>query len=264
MKKDIGRIDWRFKLLYAVAIIMVCCGHTNGGGLNLFADWFPYVGMHLALFVFSAGYFYKDSDEEKMGEWLLKKLKKLIIPLYLYNVAYAVIVVLLKKIGFDIGGDFTLYNLLIAPITDGHQFIYNLGGWFIIPFFLVETVNILFRKLLGRLGRVPEPVYFALSVAVGLLGNQLACMGYREGLWLILVRTLYFLPFYGLGIFYRRGLEKWERKIPNFWCFAILFSVKLLLTYGYGKVLGYTPSWCNDFTEGPLMPIVVGYLGIAM
>ncbi len=41
-------------------------------------------------------------------------------------------------------------------------------------------------------------------------------------------------------------------------------GVKLVLTYHYGKFLVYTPSWCNDFTEGPLMPIIVGNTGNSM
>ena len=53
------KIDYRFKILYAVAILMVVAGHCDGGGISLdFAQWFPYEGIHLALFTFCSGYFF--------------------------------------------------------------------------------------------------------------------------------------------------------------------------------------------------------------
>lgn len=60
MKKlHINETNYTFKILYCTGIILVVCGHCNNGGLNLFFDWFPPYGFHLALFVFSSGYFYK-------------------------------------------------------------------------------------------------------------------------------------------------------------------------------------------------------------
>lgn len=53
------QIDYRFKILYAVGMIMVVSGHAYGGGISIISDWFPYGGLHLALFVFCSGYFYK-------------------------------------------------------------------------------------------------------------------------------------------------------------------------------------------------------------
>ena len=60
-------IDYRFKLLYAVAMIMVVCDHAWGGGITFIREWFPYGGMHIALFVFCSGYFYKSSEELHYG-----------------------------------------------------------------------------------------------------------------------------------------------------------------------------------------------------
>ena len=57
------KIDYRFKILYALGMIMVVCGHCWGGGISLDGDWFPYGGTHLPLFMFCSGYFYKTSSE---------------------------------------------------------------------------------------------------------------------------------------------------------------------------------------------------------
>lgn len=258
------KIDYRFKILYAVGMVMVVCGHTYGGGISLASDWFPYAGFHLALFAFCSGYFYKRSSESHIGRYIIKKIKRLLLPLYSYTIVYGIIVQILKNKGFEIGGDLTLHNLLIMPITNGHQFIYNMGGWFIVPLFMIEVYNILFRKLIGVFNiNITEFYIFIMNLVIGITGNQLACIGYRNGWWLVLVRMLYFVPFYELGVFYKNKIERLDKQIPGIWYFTFIFTVKLIIICIYRKVPIYTASWCNDFTEGPIMPVIIGYLGIA-
>lgn len=258
-------IDYRFKILYAVGMIMVVCGHCWGGGVSfLVSDWFPYEGLHLALFVFCSGYFYKQSSEDNVKEYIVKKIKRLIVPFYLYTLVYGVFVQLLKLCGFTIGGAFTFENLIVAPITNGQQFIYNLGGWFIVPLFMVEIGNVLIRKLCCLVKKdISEWFFFLVNIVLGIAGNTLAYRGFYSGWWLVLVRMLYFVPFYGLGILYKNVLEKYD-KLPSFWYFAVLFLIRLGIMCVYGENLGYTPSWCDDFSEGPIMPVVIGFLGIAV
>ena len=258
-------IDYRFKILYAVAAAMVVCGHIPGGVISIISDWFPYFGFSLALFVFGSGYFYKRSNEETTVRYILEKAYKLLIPMYVYTLIYGLIVQVSRLAGFGMGGDFNLYNNLIAPVTDGHQYIYNMGGWFVVPLFMVETYNVLVRKISKPLcGNISEWFYFFISVALGIVGNYLASIGFHTGWWLVLVRMLYFVPFYSLGILYRSILEKYDRKIPNFWYFSVVFALKLAVVCYCGKMPLYTPSRCNDFTEGAAMPIIVGVLGIAL
>ena len=38
----------------------------------------------------------------------------------------------------------------------------------------------------------------------------------------------------------------------------------MAIILSFGKNPAYTPSWCNDFTDGPIMPIIIGLLGIAL
>lgn len=255
--------DYRFKLLYAVAMIMVVGGHCWGGGLALdFSGWFPYYELHLALFMFASGYFYKSTSESNVRAYIWKKTKRLIIPLYLYNLAYGILVHVLRRKGFHIGGDLSVQTLLIRPIMDGHQFIYNLGGWFVIPLFMIELYTVLLRRLC-RSARVPEWAYFAVNVCIGIIGNELAIKGHNTGWWLVLVRMLHFIPYHGAGIIYRRVLEKHERKIPCRYYFACILLMKLAIYLFYGFVPTYSPSWCNDFANHPILPIAVASLGIA-
>lgn len=256
------KIDYRFKLLYALAMFMIVSGHVGGGGISLLGDWFPYYGHHVAIFVFGSGYFYRKASEEHVGAYTLKKIKTLVIPLYLYTIVYGIIVQILHRYGFPMGDEFSVRNVFLMPVLTGHQFVYNLGAWFVAPFFMVQIFYVLVRKAVRKIN-IPEWMYFILFTGLGLGGNLLACRGYYEGWWLVLDRMLYFLIFYALGVFYRSTLEEYDRKIPNVWYFAFLFGMQLVIACIYGKIPVYTPSWCYDFTDGPFMPALLGYVGIA-
>lgn len=252
-------IDYRFKILYALGIIFVVAGHCKYGGVSLLYEWFPPYAFHLGLFVFASGYFYKSSVENEIGKYIIKKVKTLIIPLYLWNLFYGIVVTLLSFKGFTMGDEITIHNLLIQPITNGHQFSYNRGGWFVIPLFMVQVYNVLIRKIFKNIN---EYIYFIFNVFLGVFGVYIASKGYNFGWWLVLVRFLYFIPFYSLGILYKNKLEKYDNMMSIKY-FLIIIICELFIIYFYEHTPSYTPSWCNDFTEGPFLPFIVGFLGIA-
>ena len=256
-------VDYRIKLLYAIGISMVVLAHCRGGGIVLLFDWFPYGGLHVALFMFCSGYLYKDSAEEDVSGYILKKLKHLILPLYIYNLAYGLIAQFLHCFGFQIGGAFTLYNLFVAPLNDGHQFEWNLAGWFIVPLFMAQVFIVLFRKCLHLcLKKTSEYLCVLTCIVLGIIGNQLAIQGHNKGWELMVVRLLHLLPFFGFGVFYRRVLEPVTKKLSSWIVFAIVLVAKLMIVFRFGRMPDYTSSWCNDFIEGPVLPIVTGALGI--
>lgn len=266
MSSNSKAIDYRFKILYAVAMLMVVAGHSSGGGMSLsFGDWFPYSGLHLPLFAFGSGYFYKDQSENKVLSYIGGKVKSLIIPMYIYTFVYGFIAHLLHQIGFGIGKELSFRNLVIAPISDGHQFAYNMGGWFVVPLFMVQIAYVLLRKLLKRIkGDIPEYFFFIVTVTVGIVGNYyLGCHGPLEGRWLVIGRFVYFMPFYGLGVFYNRCLEKYDT-ISSLIYLPLLFTAKLAIIVHYGRASRYIVSWFRDFHDGPITPILAGFIGIAV
>jgi len=257
------RTDYRFKILYAVGIILVVSGHCYGGSISLFKEFFPPYLFHLALFAFSSGYFYKSESEEAVGAYIVKKLKRLIVPYYAWNLVYALLANILKFAGFTMGSSITLFNFFIMPITNGHQFIYNLAGWFVFPLFFIECANVILRRIIWFYkGHLKEPFFFTAYFLLGVLGILLANAGYRNGFWLALVRSLYLLPFFGMGIFYKRVLEKYDT-ISNIVYFSVVLFSQLLIIFLIGRVPAYTPSWCHDFVDGPIVPFLSGYLAIA-
>lgn len=251
-----------FVFLYAIGSILVVAGHCNNGGINLAFDLFPIYAFHLGLFMFCSGYFYKDKCEENVAKYVWKKFKRLIIPMYIWNFVYGFFVQLTKLKGFSLGKDITAYNLFVAPIINGHQFVYNTCFWFIPSLFLVEVITCCIRKILNKGNLINEYIFYAFYLALGVLGVYLSNKGFNKEWWLLLVRTLYFFPFYGLGILYKRKLEKFD-KLNNAVYFTIVILIQLIVIFIEGKRVKFTPSWCNDFTSNLLLPFIVGYLGIA-
>ena len=265
MQKSIEKreVDYRFKILYALAIIMVLTGHSKGGGISLMFDWFPVQPVHLCIFMFASGYFYKQESEENVCAYIWKKVKRLIIPMYIYNLAYGILGQIISINGPKIAGKITWEALLIFPITSGQHFGYNLGGWFIVPLFMVELSNVLIRSVAKKLQiRIPEWLYFVVTVILGMGGVYLASIGYNNSWWRVLVRWLFFLPFYYGGIFYKKILE-YHDTLPGGTYFSIIFALKLVVAVWLGKMPSYTPALCNDFVDGVIAPFIVCALGVA-
>lgn len=258
-----NKIDYRFKFLYLIGIVSIIISHCGPGGIDLLYNWFPFNSFFLALFAFTSGYFFRESKTEHTMQYIVYKFKKLIVPLYLYNLFYGFLVAFLRQFGFTIGGDFTLYNLFIEPLKTGHQFGYNLPCWFVVPLFLIEVFYIVFYKLLKMLPvKINDYVLFIFELVLGLIGICLAKCGYYANWGLVLTRFLYFVPFYGLGILYKSRLEKWD-KVPNILYFSFIFIVQLFIITIYGAPVSYSIVWCDNFTHNIFMPFIIGIIGIA-
>ena len=133
-----GGVDYRFRLLYALGMIFIVSGHCSGGGVSLFYDWFPPYAFHLGLFAFCSGYFYRDENGADLGAYALRKAKTLLLPMYLWNLFYALLLVVLRRFGFDIGLPPSFATLVTMPLYEGSQFELNMGAWFVVPLFLCQ------------------------------------------------------------------------------------------------------------------------------
>lgn len=258
------KVNYQFKLLYAIGMVLVVANHCGNGGVSLFYEFFPAYSFHVGLFVFSSGYFYKECSEDNIGKYIIRKIKKLIIPLYLWNFVYALFAQVMSTRGFSFGTGVTINKLFILPITDGHQYVYNLCTWFLVPLFLVEVFNVLYRKLIvpSKISaKYREYLYIAGALALGMLGIWLATEGYNTGWWLVLTRTLHLIPFYCGGFFYQKILED-KDTLPNSIYFALVIGIQLMIIIYKGGTLTYSQAW-SGFREFAAWPYVVGFLAIA-
>jgi len=142
------QIDYRFKILYFIGIMSVIVEHLHHlSSIDFdFQGWFHYSSYHMPLFMFGAGYFFKQKNLNYMTKYICNKFKKLILPIYIYNLFYGFYSQLLKKFKFKYIRDFSFKIIFLEPLI-GLGFKNIAPSWFSATLFYVEVYNILKRKL---------------------------------------------------------------------------------------------------------------------
>lgn len=284
-----------FGILSALTIIMVVAGHC-GYHIMTVGELFPYYSFHVPLFMFISGYFYKDSEEAAPFTYLKKKVRRLLVPYFIWNVIYGLIAWAMRGAGFTMGEGISLRTLFVQPFLHGYQFIYNYAAWFVPALFLIELMNILARMLLRRVIRgvcrlrgrgadrpsgrsaggtkeagaalsmaaedsIVEWVMLAGSLVVGITVVWLAIGGHVWGNYKAPGRILFLFPCFQMGQFYRKKLEKHDTA-GNVAYFAVLIGLQVILSVGLGG-LAFSSVWCTGFANGPVIPYVTIVSGIA-
>ncbi len=250
----------QFRILYFLGICLIIAGHCDGLSIPLFQKWFPNYSFHIGLFVFCSGYFFINNKNKRILKFVKKITKKFLIPLYTWNLIYGIIITILHQYGIKFGVALDWKSLLIMPLYDGHQFVFNLSSWFIIPLYFLQLINIFVIKILKKKDCYYY-INFIVSTIIGFIGLDFSIKGYNTGFFLFLVRLAYFAPFFALGMLYKNNLEKYD-KLNNLKYFAILFFISLIVILHYGGEKAYTPSLGNDF-DNFYRPFIAGFLGIA-
>lgn len=139
-----------FGLLAGLAIVMVVAGHL-GYEIMTVGGLFPYYSFHVPLFLFISGYFYGENAEEHPAAYMKKKIVRLLLPYFIWNLVYGLLAWLLRTKGFTMGEEIGIRTLFLAPFLHGYQFIYNYAAWFVPVLFVIEMMNLFMRILMKRL-----------------------------------------------------------------------------------------------------------------
>lgn len=231
------------RALYFIAIVFVVDGHTSLADMFDMESLFRYYSFHLMLFAFGSGYFF--SRRASWMDDLAHRAKRMLLPMYLWNAVYGVGATLLRRFGgFELGEPLSAYTLLIAPLVDGEQFVYNLGSWFIFPLFLCQTLYALLDRATARL-RGGDYLAFACCLLAGGVVTQLTYEQQNAALPLFLNRTLILLPGYAFGVLYRRRLERLDT-LPTVPYLTVIVVLRALLCARYDN-LAYLLSNCTYF-----------------
>lgn len=260
------------KMLYlsALAMILVVLGHLQGTGATFltFDRLFDYYAVHLPLFLFVSGYFFKEDYERRIDIFLLKKAKSLLIPFFCCNLFFLLLQTFLRRFGFTIGDGFSFYNFLIRPWLSTQPLTLAIPSWYLIAYFLSCVYYVLFRKLFSfflRKKAVKEYALLFFFLALGALcvllnkrfaANETPTVYLRSGVMLFFIQ---------LGYVYKTFWEE-KDKIPN----RIYFPVVILLRFCVigvsllkGANLSYGLYGLVDFRCGGLLFYASGVLGIA-
>ena len=89
-----------FRALYLIAIVLVVDGHTTLADMFDMDSLFRYYSFHLMLFAFGAGYFFRLHGG--VVQDVLSRAKRLLVPLYIWNIVYGVGAMLLRRRGLDL------------------------------------------------------------------------------------------------------------------------------------------------------------------
>ena len=131
--------DNKINFLKAVAILIVVSGHLEFSLIPMF----PPYSFQVILFFFIAGMLY--NENYSFFEFVGRRLKSLIIPYFLYEIAYLLITFAITPfVGKFWGMPVNLYNEIIMPFLTGHQIDLISPLWFVPCLFItLISLNIL-------------------------------------------------------------------------------------------------------------------------
>lgn len=249
------------RALYLLAILFVVDGHVPLRDMMDLGGLMGYYSFHLMLFAFVSGYFF-DPDKPAAAS-LAGKAKKLLVPLYAWNLVYGLGAALLRRAGgFELGQPLSAYTLLLAPLTDGQHFSYNLGSWFVFPLLLSQALYLAVQRLCARvLRRGWEWAAAVVCLAAGSVAVNLCYGGQQDALPLFVMRTLILLPGYAGGVLYRRRLEAHDN-LPTAPYMLVLLALRALMFTRYEN-LSYLLSDCTYYPCGAFGVYAGGVLAIA-
>ncbi|MCM1251996.1 MAG: acyltransferase family protein [Clostridium sp.] len=254
------KYNMTFCILSGIAIVMIVAGHV-GYDIMTVGGLFPYYSFHVPLFLFISGYFYKEEEEAAPLAYCLKKIKRLMIPYFIWNLLYGILAWMLRLCGFAMGEGISFKTLFISPFLHGYQFIYNYAAWFVPVLFVIEMMNIVMRLLLKRLRLCHESLILAVSLIIGMIVVWFAIGGHVWGLYKAPGRILFLYPCFQMGQFYHKKLEKYDTLgSPAY--FGIVIGLQLVLIFSCNG-LAYSSVWCTGFMNGPAVPYLTAVTGIA-
>lgn len=139
----------------AFAIVAMVCGHA-ASPLN------PYIYQyHMALFMFVAGYFYKDYYTEHPITLIWKRIKSLYIPFLIYNVIFIFLSSVCDALnitdrGRHILGNINLVEMLKSLVSFNSYADYLGGFWFVKTLFLTTVAYCLISFAINKLKLTKE------------------------------------------------------------------------------------------------------------
>lgn len=253
----------QFRYLYGLSILFVVMSHCDGGGIQMLSNWMHFGAFHLAIFVFGSGYFFEAGKAAKPLTYIGKKVKTLLLPLWGWNLAYGLVLTGLHFLGFQFGDALSLKGLVFGPILNKDLYQFNMGGWFVFPFFMVQILYVCIKWCLDKVGKsvVTDKILQLGFLLAGILGVQSVGNSLLGEWHFVLMRILYFMPFYVFGIWYREKIECWIRKMPTVGVLGGCLLITLLVNTYFGRVVYAIPSTC-DYPFGTFATYVSALVGI--
>lgn len=251
----------RINVLKALAIMVIVSGHLEFSLL----PFFPPYSYHLALFFFISGYLFNEEYLERVQDFIIKRIRSLLVPYTLYTVFYLGVTLLIAKLTDRFWGmDINLKNYTLTPFLNGHQLDLSCPLWFVTQLFISM---IFFVFIYRRLKMFKDNKWLHLTVFFVISLFSIPLAEYRNDPYVLLaVRTMFSLFFIYLGFFFRNNIEGKINIFTPKWVGAVLLLQGILwltnkdFTPADGIGLSYILVW-GEFDDF-LIPILTSLTGI--
>lgn len=251
MDKITNKINSRnkqFDLMRAIGIIFVVWGH-NYQPPFLF---FPAFYFHLSLFFFISGYFFKPqtTTRDKI-KYFFRKTRNQLLPYFLLNLFFGLIVMWLRPVGINLGLDLNLETMFVAPFGRGDQFVLYLAAWFLFNLYFISIfAGLVYQKNIKvNIGIV----LFALSMMIAFLniGNN-----QNNSMWMVfLIRSIFGFGFFSLGYLFKLFEPRIQKFIIRPAIIVVLYLITNVLNANFGNI-SYSIMFGNVSNNLVIIPII--------
>ncbi len=217
----------------------------------------------MSLFVFSSGYFWKQST---LLSTIQHKVKKLLIPYMIYNFVMVFIAYAIDRM-FDTlwYRDITLKSILLmfvdAPITEVNQ-----AAWFVLMLFWVSIIYCAIRKIIQPGLLKDWLLLFALMVCCFISVHiSMIFPDKSTNQWIIVrwgCRTAFYMNFYHLGYMFRIYLEKYLNRINGGIVSIICILTNLVLVIYFGDGVTFKSTLFMNSFSNVFLPVITSVTGI--
>lgn len=243
-------------VMLAWGIFFVVIGHCYQ------SQWFffPAYTFHIPFFFFISGYLFKISDTLKgKAGFIVKKIRKQLIPFFLINLCFGIITVIIGLFGINLGGGLSLRNLFIEPFITNHQYTLNIALWFLINLFLVNVIAQLINVKSSRKSKV---IVFLFLIPIALFLTYKGLNNYHD-LRLTVVRTGFALLFFQIGVLFKEFKGKIITFLKEPLIIVALYAVAVFLSNSWGNVQ-YSIVWGNIGNDVIFLPLATTFLIICI
>lgn len=252
-----------FMILSALGILFVVDAHA-WSPLGLMTNFFPYNSFFMPMFCFISGYFFKPEKLNSLGSFLLHKVKSLLVPFFIWNILYGILITILRSVdAITYGTPLSLYTVFIQPFLDCNMFQFNFPAWFVPALFLVILMYSLIRKVLFHLWN--EVAMFAIFALIGTSCVYLSRIGYNTiPYFLPLLKAGFLIQFYQLGRLYHTHLENLYHKLPSLLVLAFPIVINTILIYKTNDQIYFNDvaTMAGFLTQFDFLPLLTSITGI--
>lgn len=252
--------NFTFDLLYVLAIIMVIDDHTNCQ-IGILTKIFPYDSFFMPLFVFASGYFFK---KQGILRNIKHKIKKLLIPIVVWNIVMLVISFLFDKVFGTRWFYMPTIKGFIISLFNNTMTTLNGPAWFVIMLFWVSIVYNILRNVI-KPNKISDSIITGIFTLLGFFTIYICSKGFYSKGWkyVFLFKIAFYIQFYHLGYIFKTYIEKNFQKLNKYFVCGSCICINIILILIFGeKINFYATSEMNGFSYWYL-PLITSITGIA-